>query len=328
MKNEWLRKMLFGFNIPNEYLGVDPMSLLNEIKVYASNQSDSKTVDVTSSCLFMGYSPVIIGIYCESGDTQFDLSNGLCLSFAHRTFSSDAGWRGFRTSSLALARLVLKHVTQRALGEQTLHIYEVTWGVHTFLSAFHRWMGRLRQSLYRAPSNNVNLPGNRYEQVRILYSIPRIIALISLGDQNKFNLFPTDLHGHVGKNCYVDSLRIKGKANQQVSELKKIVLSEVRLDFFKKTYALGKNHVKDLQEVGHFPFLPALSEIFKLPIPNGAIRYRELLQVGSQDIGIHRLHFFTIVHEKEIEATPSLSCVHRYYVQWRLDNNLPITFLP
>ena len=60
------------------------------------------------------------------------------------------------------------------------------------------------------------LPDNLYKQVQIAYSIPRNISLITVGQNDRFNLFPTDLHGPVNEDHYIISLRHEGKACQQV----------------------------------------------------------------------------------------------------------------
>ena len=54
--------------------------------------------------------------------------------------------------------------------------------------------------------------------------------------------------------------------------------------------------------------------------PEWALRYREMIHLGSFDHGIHRIHFYQIVHSEELEnAGPTLAHIQQYYAQWRMD---------
>jgi hypothetical protein len=69
----------------------------------------------------------------------------------------------------------------------------------------------------RHQANSVNLPGNQKDQVKIAYSMPREISLVTLSNGKLMNWSP-DLHGTVSRNTYVCSLRLGGLANQQVEK--------------------------------------------------------------------------------------------------------------
>ena len=168
------------------------------------------------------------------------------------------------------------------------------------------------------------MPGNLYEQVSLMYIVPRTISIVTVGDGKNFNMFPTDLHGNVGNDFYTDSLRLAGKACKQVDEFKKVVISDLSPDFQQDAYAMGKNHMKELMPIENFK-THSLSEKFRLPLPAGVIRYRELIKETDFDYGIHRIHFFNKINE--VQVTPmnnTLSTIHRFYAQWRINHNLPV----
>ncbi|MEI9943390.1 MAG: hypothetical protein WDN26_04150 [Chitinophagaceae bacterium] len=76
--------------------------------------------------------------------------------------------------------------------------YEALKGNHHFVSGFHQSMAAISNMLYNKKPGNVFLKGNLFSQVQIAYSVPRNISLVTLGENELYNLFPTDLHGAHG----------------------------------------------------------------------------------------------------------------------------------
>lgn len=277
------------------------------------------SLDVTHTHLFLGYQPLIIGLAVEKNSTEFEQLTK--ESTAHLIFrQGDIGKR--------LATLLVKKISQKELGIHFVFFYEGVQGYHDFLSAFHQGVNRLRQSIQFRKRGNVDLLGNLYDQVRIAYSVPRMISVITVSDGKRINLFPTDLHGPVGKKFYIGSLRKNGLVSAQVERYRKIVMSEVEADGYRQIYALGKNHMKDLREPNGFELHLEKSTTFGYPLPLWVTRYRELAQIDSFDYGIHRIHIYDIVHEQRVNTKDSvLAHIHQYYAQWRIVQKLPTTLL-
>jgi len=269
--------------------------------------------------LFLGYKPLIIGIVVKTGDATFNLLKSevvIGLNFKSGSDESD------------VAQLSLKKINQIKLGEHSVFFYEGVNGIHTFLSPIHQWINQRIEKKIKAETGNADLDGNVYDQVRIAYSIPRTISVVTVSDGSNLNLFPADLHGPAGKSFYISSLRMNGLANVQVEKYRRIVLSEVNADQFRKVYALGKNHMKGLRDKNEFELDINSSEDFGFPLPPGVKRYRELSQINSFDHGIHRIHIYDVCNEHEISGLDSeLAHIHSYYAQWRLKKRLATTFL-
>ena len=124
------------------------------------------------------------------------------------------------------------------------------------------------------------------------------------------------------------SLRIGGQACAQVQQLRRLVLSTVEASSFRSTYRLGKNHMRDLTDVGHFEVAPFRSATFGLPLPKDVLGYRELERIDGFDTGIHRIHLYRTVHRVvHPEEAAALAHVHRYYAQWRADRGLSTPWL-
>ena len=165
-------------------------------------------------------------------------------------------------------------------------------------------------------------------QVQIAYSVARKICLITVGENNLYNLFPTDLHGQLYGGFYVISLRYEGKACQQVMETKRLVLSDIESAAFKKVYALGKNHMQPLKERAAFDFSHTDSAVFHLPLPRHAVAYKEMELLDSFVEGIHRLFIFRIINEVKTIAHPAtLAHIHTVYATWRENSGLKGNYL-
>jgi flavin reductase (DIM6/NTAB) family NADH-FMN oxidoreductase RutF len=312
-----IKKILTGLTLPQEYVCIDkalfqsPLSVLLHI--------NNHVFDVTESHLFLGYKPLIIGIVTKKATKEFDLLSGSSLCLLD-FMSNENGAR--------VATVSLKKIKKLPTDDNGIFLFEGVEGHHSFLNGFHQWMHRQRRRISQDQPGNVGLPGNLYDQVRIAYSVPRVISVVTVSDGVLINLFPTDLHGPAGDKFYLSSLRINGKANEQVETYKEVVISEINPGFCKEIYSLGKNHMKDLRPLEQFKLRSERSKVLDFPLPIGALRYRELRQVHSVDHGIHRIHVYRTINETdEARNQSTLAHIHQYYAQWRINQKLKNHFL-
>jgi hypothetical protein len=157
-----------------------------------------------------------------------------------------------------------------------------------------------------------------YNQVRLAYSIPRKISLITLGNGHLYNVCPTDLHGTLDNQHYMISLRKNGQLNAQVNEFKKLLLADIDASYYKEAYQLGKNHMQGIKEPGkHTSLTQETSSLLRLPIPQSCMEYKELQWITSIEVGIHQIHLFSIVNHQKIQPGNRLMHVHAYYAAWR-----------
>lgn len=324
------RKALFGLTVPQEYICLENEDLATPLHVFATAKGSAVSLNVTANHIFLGYKPVIMAIHMPTGDKNIawlQQQKEICLLFSPAPVSLDARWRGFPVDNHAPARMTLEKIREGSLAHAYICYYVATSGEHSFISATHQFMNRVRASLARPRSNNITLDANLADQVRIAYAIPRVISLITLRDRGLMNMFPTDLHGPVGPNYYLSSLRQGGKANEQVMTMKCIALSEVRADSYRQVYDLGKNHMRQPANAASFNLADQATEKFGLPLPQPVISYRELIVTDYFDAGIHRIITYAVKNSRDIMQGHRLSHVHQYAAQWRVDHNLPTNML-
>lgn len=309
-----LQKLLNRFNgldYRQEYLCLAKETFQQPLYVCVI-ENDKVILDVTCSHNFVGYSPLIFAF--PSNLVQNLNAELLQLRFTYRPFQQNEILR----EKDAIATLVLKKILQQNVDETIVSFYEGVKGRHHFLSKFHQSVIELNNRWYGKMPGNVFLKGNLYEQVQIAYAFPRKICLITVGQSHLYNLFPTDLHGQIGNDYYLISLRHEGNACKQVEESGKIALSDMDANSYKKVYSLGKNHMQPLKERTAFDFSVNNSGNFQLPLPKEAHSYKELETAGSFITGIHKLMFFKIIHEEKVTPDNStLVHIHNCYATWR-----------
>jgi hypothetical protein len=327
---------LNGLYYPQEYLCLAKESLYHPLRVYlVAHKHIIK--DITNQHLFVGYCPLVfafpgIGLLTESGGPA-----SLQLIFSHRLLLQNE----FFPKKDAIALLDLKMIKGQAAGLQDsvsnnntlptgrqVSYYEGTNGVHHFISGFHQFINRVNNELYNKKPGNVFLHDNLYKQVQIAYAVPRIISLITVGSNDLFNLFPSDLNGQPDEQHYIISLRTGGKACEQVERAGKLVISQVYCDAYKIVYGLGKNHMQELRTKDNFPFGQSLSENFKWPLPEHTVSYKELVLQDSFSHGIHKILLFKIVYSVQLkDQNATLAHIHNSYATWRYKNHLPGNYL-
>jgi flavin reductase (DIM6/NTAB) family NADH-FMN oxidoreductase RutF len=302
-----IKKLIFGLSIPQQYLCVD-LESLEGLKAFVILSNGSS---ISIDQIFVGYKPVILAF----NDVTNALGNG-DIVVEHR----DGKGRTIST-------LWLRPVTVNFNSCPELKLFEVTKGKHAFLNGLHQWTNRVKGIASMSQPGNIDLPGNLHDRVRIAYSLPRTISLVSVQKGMFMNLFPTDLHGRVNEKFYLSSLRIGGKAQQQVEEVGRVVICDVSSDAYRAVYTLGKNHMKDMTSAEQFDLLPNHSEKFGFGVPRKTLRYFELEVADFMDAGIHRIYLYKIKNQKVIGDTNTLAHIHQYYAQWRLNHGLETTYL-
>ena len=324
-----IKKRLTGLSFSQEYLCISLEDLASPLGVFLTFPGGNH--DVTQTHLFLGYKPLIIGlIYPDQKNVtaSLEMPEEISLHFTNGNFEGNCKWQGFEADKTSIARLRLRRKETRRLGSKIIYFYEGIDGVHFFIRWQQQWINNLREKVRFRKAGNVTLPGNLYQQIRIAYSVPRVISIITISDGDKINMFPTDLHGLVSDKYYVGSLRIGGRVNDQVEQWKKITISTVDAARYGETYALGKNHMTELRGKENFSCHDMLSENFQHALPVGTNHYRELMWKDSMDLGIHRIHFYEIICSRAVSDSGStLAHIHHYYGQWREDHGLKANYL-
>lgn len=289
---ESVKKILNKFNglyFSQEYLCLAKEQFKQPLHAFLVNKNRIVR-DITADHNFIGYCPLIFTLYSNPVD-KIDLPDLIEIVFTDHILQTNE----ILKKKDALARLSLKMIRRQSVNGYEICQYEGVHAEHHFISRFHQLVNGLYNQRYNKKPGNVFLHDNLYKQVQIAYSLPRIISLVSVSDGQLFNLFPTDLHGPIGEEYYVSSLRHEGKACHQVETAGRIVISEIHADMYKTVYSLGKNHMLEMKPEDQFPFDDHKSSVLGLPLPKQTLRYRELELKETFNHGIHKILLYKVL---------------------------------
>ena len=318
-----IKKLLNKFNglhYPQDYLCLSEEQFENPLHVYLVNDR-LILKDITHLHLFVGYHPLILAF--SSSLTGIDPNKEkIEIIFSHKRLPENEALK----KKDAIARLSLRKTNQFKTNDIIL-FFEGISGQHHFVSEFHQLILQWSNQLYNKKQGNVFLENNLYKQVQIAYCVPRKISLITVGKNNLYNHFPTDLHGKISNN-YIISLRHGGNACEQVESTKRIVLSDMHISTYKKVYALGKNHTQPLKDSTAFDFDLTYSKFFHLPLPKHLLSYKELELENSFIHGIHKLLLFKVIYQEKVKIErETLAHIHNAYASWRYKHGISSNLL-
>ncbi len=316
-----LQKVLNKFNglhYPQEYLCLAGDIFEQPLRAYLV--SGGRVVqDITNLHSFVGYHPLVLAL-----PEKIAGSDIIEIAFSSQSLPPNETL----SKKDAIAKLRLRKIQEASFQHGAVHFYEGLTGSHQFVSSFHQYIIGINNRLFNRKKGNVFLKDDLYKQVQIAYALPRNISLISVGQQDNYNLFPTDLHGPADENHYLVSLRFSGKACRQVENAGAVLICRIANGFYKTAYALGKNHMQELKAKQHFPFSDAMSDQLHLPLPESTISYQELRLQDSFNHGIHKIMLFEVISTKQVQDHSSaLAHIHNTYATWRHNNRLPGNFL-
>ena len=311
---EFIKYLLFGTVFPEEYLCLPSNEIGSDLTLELQLKNGT-VLDITMQHLFIGYKPVILGVLLdpEALDTE-----GIVLI---RLFHA------LKKRKISIGELRLKAFQQVPFQNQVCYLLEGVSGKHQLMSRFHQFTGKLLHNYKANKSDAIYFTWSTFQQVKMAYALPRAISLISLGEENRFNMFPTDLHGLLTSNTYVISLRMQGKAFAQVDRIKKIVLCSIAAEHYKVVYGLGKRHMKDLTDVSELPISGLYSVKYHLPLAVGTLEYRELELERIIEHGVHQLLFFKVNSHVELIDVPHLRHIHVSYAHYRRRNKMQTNYL-
>lgn len=313
-----LKKILLGITLPQEYLCLNLSEFNKPLRVVIKSFSSKILTDITKNHLFIGYKPLVIAL-----DKKY-LNDAAITSFQQLTIS-------FQTDvESEIAKVDLELVKEIKLNSNNCLVFKGKKGVSSFANPFHKLTRSIYYYLTSDKKQNIFLAGNLYEQIKIAYSIPRKIYLATVGSNSLFNIFPTDLSGKYESEYFIMSLRTGGKANQQIVNEGKCLISVMEATAFPDVYHAGKNHMKELTEIPKIgvSIRNERSNVLKLPVPLRATKYYELESIEKCEVGIHTIHFFKIINSVELNGNNSvLAHIHRDYAEWRLRNGMNLNYL-
>lgn len=173
---------------------------------------------------------------------------------------------------------------------------------------YRQWRGR-RGS--RAPEQQI--PASDLHCLFVFYICPRPVVLVSVADGAEANIVPMDLIGSVSKNYFSLALHSTSAAAPLIEHSRRIALSSPPAEYASLAYQLGRNHKEQRIDLDSLPFATRRSAAFGLPVPQFALRIREMEIESVRSVGSYRLFLARVVKDCRLAEGSQFFLVHGFY---------------
>jgi flavin reductase (DIM6/NTAB) family NADH-FMN oxidoreductase RutF len=163
----------------------------------------------------------------------------------------------------------------------------------------------------------MSMPARELHALFAFYICPRPVVLVSVQDEARSNIFPMDLIGSVAPGYFSMALHSTSSGASLIESSRRVALSSVPIDQTAVAYELGKNHKRVGFCWDDVPFRTTLSSTFGIPIPDFALRVRELQIEDVRSLGSHRFFLGRIVRDEWRSQGSQLFFIHGFYQAWR-----------
>ncbi len=187
------------------------------------------------------------------------------------------------------------------------------------------WLHQLHLAYLRWRFNNnpeIKITPREAHAMIVFFICPRPVVLVSVVHEGAGNVFPMNLMGPVGEGRFAFSLNSTRHAAPIVGRAGRLAISNVPLAQATLARQLGKNHLKDSIDMTQLPFAARTSPTFGFPVPEFAVRVRELEIEFHERLGSHTFFIARLVDDEPMTAAPEFFYVHGIYQAWRIHNRI------
>lgn len=163
----------------------------------------------------------------------------------------------------------------------------------------------------------VRMVASELHSLFVFYICPRPVVLVSVVDGEAGNIFPMDLVGPIGHRQFSIALHATSRGLPLIERSGRVALSSVPVAKMSLAYQMGQNHNKASVCWSSVPFSLIASPSFYLPIPEFALRVRELQVVDVRAMGSHVLIICRLVADNSFVDGLQFFQAHGFYDEWR-----------
>ena len=264
---------------------------------------DGKRIEFEKQPMFLGYKPLVMGVCVPYEQTElFRSARSIGLNYENIK------------SNQKVARIDLKYDQQVELDDTTLLLFIGISSSQNFERTVERWAFKVNQWLSTKSANNIDLSSTEYDQLKIAYSVPREIRMVTVRHELGANSFPIDLFGSAGMKHLILSLRHEKKSCSQILEAKQITMRHMFGTYAPIAYFTGRCHSMNW----HKAVLP--------PDQIGKEEFEFKQIIG--DYGVHRVILLSRISPTVAESPEKLVHVHRSYANWHIRQGFPLKEIP
>ena len=150
---------------------------------------------------------------------------------------------------------------------------------------------------------------------------PHSVALVSLQDKDGGNMFPMNLMGSLGERRVGLALQVARFPSKLVARAGRVAVSTVPMAHAAAATKLSSNHRRESIDFGELAFPTSPSSVYGIPVPQFALRVRELNIESVRPLGSHAFIVGSVVSDQVLSREPALCTVHGFYQGWREANH-------
>jgi flavin reductase (DIM6/NTAB) family NADH-FMN oxidoreductase RutF len=208
----------------------------------------------------------------------------------------------------------------RSVGETTVGLYEVDSASQRCLSwPRRRWNAWLQARAMRRDKNphNFRMAPAAVQQLMTFYICPRPVVLVSVSETAHSNIFPMDLIGPLGSECFTLALRNSSISVPAMVAARRVVISVIGAEHKDAIYRLGEHHKKAFADWNALSLPTQPTPVFGIPAIASALRIRELAIEHSEPIGSHMFFVCRSVSDCSSGDGPQLHHTAGFYQEHR-----------
>jgi flavin reductase (DIM6/NTAB) family NADH-FMN oxidoreductase RutF len=296
------KTILFG---PGNFAQQHPIALSDpqqEVTVLLHGMSEP--LDVTYSHVMACGAPFTIGVGLENAQSSVAKHSPLSLRF----YSRGAGGK-------LLGSIALQPSAVIPAGNRQLHLFHSRGYQNFCLPKPWLWTRYLQYARARAlsPPPDVRLTIRELHSMFVFYICPRPVVLGGVSDNAGSNVFPMNLMGPIGGGYFSFALNSSRNVTSLVERARRVALSSLPLETSPTVFQLGRNHRFEHIDLTSLPFSLKVSPAFSLPVPEFALRTREMQVEAVHKVGSHSLFIARTIHEERLAPGPEMFVVHGIY---------------
>lgn len=203
----------------------------------------------------------------------------------------------------------------RARGHVNRCLSRLRMGIHHLRSC---WRLRVKRSRSDFGMRCMDIP-----RLWVFYIRPRPVVLVTVRSDGESNIFPMDLIGPTGTPFFSLSLRTASPSIGAITATRRVALSEVGLDQTQIVYELGKHHRSFSADWSRLSSRVFPSPRFGLPVPDFALRVREMTVEAVHEVGSHSVFLCRPVSDEQVASGPVLHHVHGSFEAYRQRSGRP-----
>jgi flavin reductase (DIM6/NTAB) family NADH-FMN oxidoreductase RutF len=304
-----VRRLVFGDTLLPQEFTIGLAGPQTEVSVWL--HGTGRPIDVTRRYSMACAAPLTLCIALRRESNEYKQhSRRLSLRF-----SESSG------NNRVLGEIFIELVEVNFIDDLLLLLFEVRRSRNYCLPVVRQWVHYLLHAFFQGRQKSdpgIMMSFLEKRSAMVMFIRPHPTVLGSVIDGAGGNVFPMNIMGELGCGYFAFALKDSRLAAHFVERTGRIALSSVPFSHAHLPFQLAINHTKQSIDWDALPFATKKSRNFSIPVPDFALRVREMEVQMVRKIGSHTLFIARVISDERYSEGLELCVVHGFYQYWRL----------